>query len=149
MSRATNASSVLKNYAIASGGAGLVTAPFLGMAAITALHLALIRDLSKLYDVEFSKESARGILLALGAAFVPGWIGFGLEGAILKRLPLMTGVVGWVVMAGMSSAVTYALGKTLIKHFESGGTLADFDVKHLQNAVLSAVRSGQASQPDA
>ncbi len=149
MSRSTLASSVLKNYAIASGGAGLVTAPFLGMAAITALHLALIRDLSKLYDVEFSKESARGILLALGAAFVPGWIGFGLQNSILKRLPLMTGVVGLVAMAGMSSAVTYGLGKTLIKHFEAGGTLADFDVTHLQHAVLGALRQAKAPSPAA
>jgi uncharacterized protein (DUF697 family) len=142
MSRATLASSVLKNYAIASGGAGLITAPFLGMAALTALHLALIRDLSKLYEVEFSKESARGVLLALGAAFVPGWLGFGLQNSILRRLPLMTGVVGWVAMAGMSAAVTYGLGKTLIEHFETGGTLANFDVTHLQHAVLRAVKSG-------
>jgi len=149
MSRATNASSVLKNYAIASGGAGLITAPFLGMAALTALHLALIRDLSRLYGVEFSKETARGILLALGAAFVPGWLGFGLQNSILKRLPLMTGVIGWVAMAGMSSVVTYGLGKTLIEHFEAGGTLADFDVKHLQHAVLRAVQSGKAHAPAA
>jgi len=149
MSRATLAASVIKNYAIASGGAGLVTAPFLGMAALTALHLALIRDLSKLYEVEFSKETARGILLALGAAFVPGWLGFGLQNSILRRLPLMTGVVGWVAMAGMSSAVTYGLGKTLVKHFESGGTLADFDVKHLQHAVLGVLRPGQAPSQSA
>lgn len=139
MSRATKATAILNRYAIGSGGAGLITAPFLGMAALTALHLALIRDLSRLYEVEFSKETARGILLALGAAFVPGWLGFGLQKTILQRLPLMTGVVGWVAMAGMSAVVTYGLGKTLIEHFETGGTLADFDVKRMHHAFLSAV----------
>lgn len=53
MSRAATASSILKRYALTSGGAGRITAPFLGMAALTALHLAL------------------------GEAFVPGWLGFG------------------------------------------------------------------------
>lgn len=74
MLRAAAASPIVKTYALASGGAGLITAPFLGMAALTALHLSLIRGLSVLYGVEFSKESARGILLALGVAFVPGWL---------------------------------------------------------------------------
>ncbi len=135
MSRATEATAILNKYALGSGGAGLITAPFLGMAALTALHLGLIRDLSALYGVEFSKESARGILLAVGVAFVPGWLGFGLQKAIFKRLPVVTGMFGWVVMAGFSAAVTYGLGKTLIEHFESGGTLKDFDVKRLHNAA--------------
>lgn len=148
MSRAAAASSIIKRYALASGGAGLITAPFLGMAALTALHLALIRDLSALYGVEFSKQSARGILLALGVAFVPGWLGFGLQKTILKRLPMMTGVVGWVAMAGLSAVVTYTLGKTIIEHFESGGTLADFDVKHLHHALLNAVTSRKTPAPE-
>ncbi|MDP2321438.1 MAG: DUF697 domain-containing protein [Acidobacteriota bacterium] len=147
MSRAATASSILKRYALTSGGAGLITAPFLGMAALTALHLALIRELSHLYGVEFSKESARGIVLALGVAFVPGWLGFGLQNTILKRLPVLTGAVGWVAMAGMSAVVTYGLGKTLIEHFEAGGTLADFDVKHLHQAVRHLFGSAAPSTP--
>jgi uncharacterized protein (DUF697 family) len=149
MSRATAASSIVRKYALGSGGAGLITAPFLGMAALTALHLALIRDLSKLYEVEFSKESARAILLALAAAFVPGWVGFGLQKTILQRLPLVTGVVGWVAMAGMSAVVTYGLGKVMIEHFESGGTLTDFDVKRMHHAFLRAVHhAGNKGTPD-
>ena len=145
MSRADTASSILKRYALMSSGAGLITAPFLGMAALTTLHLALIRDLSGLYGVEFSKESARGILLALGAAFVPGWLGFGLQKTILKRLPVMTGLAGWVVMAGFSAVVTYLLGKTLIEHFESGRTLADFDVQRLHEALRHLFGSAKPS----
>lgn len=147
MSRAATASSILKRYALTSGGAGLITAPFLGMAALTALHLALIRELSHLYGVEFSKQSARGILLAQGAAFVPGWLGFGLQNTILKRLPVLTGAVGWVALAGMSSVVTYGLGKTLVEHFEAGGTLADFDVKHLHQALRHLFGSAAPSTP--
>lgn len=147
MSRATAAQSILKRYALASGGAGLITAPFLGMAAVTGLHVALIRELSALYGVEFSKESSRGILLALGAAFLPGWIGSGLERAILRRLPVMTSLVGWVAMAGFSAAVTYGLGRTLIEHFEAGGNLVDFDVKRLNDAARHAFGTTKPSAP--
>jgi len=145
MSRADIASSILKRYALASGGAGLVTAPFIGMAAITGLHLALMHDLSRLYGVEFSKDSARGILLALGAAFVPGWLGGTLERSLLKRLPAVTGAVGWVAMAGLSAAVTYGLGKVMIEHFEAGGTLKDVDMERLHQAWRHAFGARQQS----
>lgn len=36
MPRATDASPILNKHALASGGAGLIAAPFLGMAALTA-----------------------------------------------------------------------------------------------------------------
>jgi uncharacterized protein (DUF697 family) len=147
MSRADIASSILKRYALGSGGAGLITAPFVGMAAITALHLALIHDLSRLYGVEFSKDSARGILLALGAGFVPGWLGGALERSFLRRLSGLTGALGWIAMAGLSSVVTYGLGRTLIEHFESGGTLADFDVNHLHRAVRHLLGTAAAPAP--
>jgi uncharacterized protein (DUF697 family) len=150
MSRATQAASILHTYSLASGGAGLVTAPFLSTAAVTTLHLAMIRDLARVYEVEFSKDNARGILLALGAAFVPGWLGGGLERSLLRRLPAVTGLIGWVAMAGMSAAVTYGLGRTLIEHFESGGTLADFDVKHLHQAVKHLLKAARpAAAPPA
>ena len=149
MSRATQAASILHTYSLASGGAGLVTAPFLSTAAVTALHLALIRDLATVYDVEFSKDSALGISLALGAAFVPGWLGGGLERSVLRRLPVVTGLIGWAVIAGMSAAVTYGLGRTLIEHFEAGGTLADFDVKHLHQAVRHLFKAAKPVSPPA
>lgn len=141
MSRTDIASSILKRYALASGGAGLITAPFLGIAATTALHLALIRDLSLLYGVEFSKDSARGILLALGAAFVPGWIGGAVERSLLKRLSGLTGVLGWVTLAGLSAVVTYGLGRVMIEHFESGGDLKNVDVEKLHRAWRHAFGS--------
>ena len=110
MSRATQAASILRTYSLASGGAGLVTVPFLSMAALTTLHLALIRDLARVYDVEFSTGSAGGVLLALGAAFVPGWLG---------------------------------------GHFESGGTLADFDVTHLHQAIGYLFKAAKPAAPTA
>lgn len=146
MTRHDIASSILKRYAVASGGAGLITAPFLGIAATTALHLALIRDLSLLYGVEFSKDSARGILIALGAAFVPGWIGGALERSVLKRLSGITGMLGWVALAGFSAAVTYGLGKVMIEHFESGGDLKNVDMEKLHRAWRHAFGSEQPSR---
>ena len=102
MSRATQAASILRTYSLASGGAGLVTVPFLSMAALTTLHLALIRDLARVYDVEFSTGSAGGVLLALGAAFVPGRLAGG-DGAIDSQ-PTAGGAV-WLV-AGMAVFAT-------------------------------------------
>lgn len=145
--RQTQVASLLRSYALGSSGAALVTDSFLSSAAIAALHLALIRDLAAAYNVEFSKESARGISLALGVAFVPGWLGGEVQRSILRVLPVVTGVVGVIVVAGMSAAVTYALGRTVIEHFEAGGTLVDFDVKRLHQAVENLFNSGNPVTP--
>jgi len=58
-------------------------------------------------------------------------------------------VIGWVAMASLSAVVTYGLGRTLIGHFESGGTLADFDVKHLHQAVGYLFKAAKPASPPA
>ena len=126
---------IVKKYAAVSAGIGLIPAPFVEMAGLTGLHLALIRSLAQHYQLEFSSDTARGIVVALGAAFVPGWFGGVIEQKILRTLPLGAGVIGWVGMAGLSAVVTYGLGTVLIRHFEDGGTLLDFDVEHLRHAL--------------
>jgi len=141
VSRQTQAAAILRTYALGSSGAALVTNSFLSMAALTALHFALIRDLAEVYDVEFSAEGARGISLALGASFVPGWLGGELQRSVFRALPAVTGVVGWVVVASMSAAVSYGLGRTVMEHFEAGGTLADLDVKRLGQAARNLSKS--------
>lgn len=57
--------------------------------------------------------------------------------SILKRYALTSGGAGLIT----------ALGRTLIEHFEAGGTLADFDVKHLNQAVRHLLGSTAPSTP--
>ena len=59
---------------------------------------------------------------------------------------MLTGAVGWLVMAGMSAAVTHALGKTMVEHFDSGGNLKDFDLAKLHHAWKRYFASHQPSR---
>lgn len=116
---------VRKNVYI-SAGVGILPIPLLDLAAVTGLQLNMLYQLSRLYEVPFSREAAKSIIGALmsgsSAAILarPAW-------SLLKAIPVVGSAVGGLTLAILSGASTYALGKVFIQHFESGGTFLTFD----------------------
>jgi uncharacterized protein (DUF697 family) len=45
----------------------------------------------------------------------------------LKTVPVLGMLAGGFVMPALSAGASYAIGKAFIQHFESGGTLLDFN----------------------
>jgi uncharacterized protein (DUF697 family) len=45
----------------------------------------------------------------------------------LKTVPLLGMIASAFVMPVLSAGATYAIGKAFVQHFESGGTLLDFN----------------------
>ena len=57
---------------------------------------------------------------------IPATSGMGAASA-LKAVPIVNLLVAGFVMPVLSAGATYAIGKAFIQHFESGGTLLDFN----------------------
>jgi uncharacterized protein (DUF697 family) len=57
---------------------------------------------------------------------IPATSGIGAT-SMLKSVPIIGTIVGAFVMPLLSAGATYAIGKAFIQHFESGGTLLDFN----------------------
>ena len=51
------------------------------------------------------------------------------------------GVIGYSVLAGAS---TYAIGNVFIQHFESGGTMLDFEPGKVREFYQQQVKEGKA-----
>jgi uncharacterized protein (DUF697 family) len=104
----------------AMGGATLV--PVIDVAITTGLQLKMLSSLARLYEIPFDKVRARSLVSALIGGAAPQGLAAG--AAIL--VPGPGTVVGMAV--GMASAIvsTDTVGKLFIRHFEAGGTLADF-----------------------
>ena len=47
--------------------------------------------------------------------------------SVLKSVPVLGTIAASCVMPALSAGATYAIGKAFIQHFESGGTLLDFN----------------------
>lgn len=125
--KSDSANSIIKNHMVWAMGAGFIPVPFADFFAVSAIQLDMIRQMCKLYEIDFSQTK--------GKAFVTTLAGSGLSGLgarAIKIIPGVGSVLGGVTLAVLSGASTFALGEVFKKHFETGGTFLDFDPDRLR-----------------
>jgi uncharacterized protein (DUF697 family) len=120
------ASKLVDRFAIWSGVAGLVPLPVVDVLAVGGLQLQMLRRLSQIYGVEFSDNRGKALIAALAGCMIPATSGMGAASA-LKAVPVLNLLAAGFVMPVLSAGATYAIGKAFVQHFESGGTLLDFN----------------------
>jgi uncharacterized protein (DUF697 family) len=79
-----------------------------------------------MYNVEFSENRGKALIAALAGTMIPATSGMGAASA-LKAIPVVNLLAAGFVMPVLSAGATYAIGKAFIQHFQSGGTLLDFN----------------------
>jgi uncharacterized protein (DUF697 family) len=125
-SREELASKLVDRFAIWSGVAGLVPLPVVDVLAVGGLQLQMLRRLSQIYGVEFSENRGKALIAALAGCMIPATSGMGAASA-LKAVPVLNILAAGFVMPVLSAGATFAIGKAFIQHFETGGTLLDFN----------------------
>jgi len=120
------ASRLVGRFATWSGVAGFVPLPLLDIAAIAALQVEMLRRISKIYDVSFSENRGKAVVAAIGGGLIPAASSMGAASA-LKFVPVLGMLADVFIMPALSAGATYAIRKAFIQHFESGGTLLDFN----------------------
>jgi uncharacterized protein (DUF697 family) len=129
--RRIGAMRIVRRYTMISAAAGVLTVPVLDVAALGAVHIALIKEITEYYGAEFSEHTARNILIAIGVSLVPGSIGSILSRKALQILPFVTPGLGLATMSAFSAGLSYSLGAAFVRHYESGGTLGGFNLDRL------------------
>lgn len=136
--RSESANSVIKNHMIWSMGAGFIPVPIADLFAVSAIQLDMIRQLCKLYEIDFKQTEGKAIITALTGS------GLARLGArAVKFIPGVGSILGGVTMAALSGASTYALGEVFKKHFETGGTFLDFDPERLKKYYNEKFEKGK------
>jgi uncharacterized protein (DUF697 family) len=120
------AAKLVDRFAIWSGVAGLVPIPVVDLLAVGGLQVQMLRRLSQIYDIEFSANRGKAVIAALAGTMIPATSGMGAASA-LKAVPILGMLASGFVMPVLSAGATFAIGKAFIQHFESGGTLLDFN----------------------
>lgn len=125
--RNAHSNSIIKNHMIWSMGAGFIPIPIADFFAVSAIQLDMIRQLCKVYDINFKETEGKAIITALTGS------GLARLGArAVKFIPGVGSILGGVTLAALSGGSTYALGEVFKKHFETGGTFLDFDPSRLK-----------------
>jgi uncharacterized protein (DUF697 family) len=140
--RLSRAQSLGKNYVIAATALGLAPIPLFDLAAIMALEVKLVHGLAKHYEVPFKESRTKSLLAALlsGAASAISVMGLASIGKSVPVLGTLAGGGGVGITAG---AITYAVGQVFTRHFESGGTLLDFDPHKVKSMFKMELNKGK------
>lgn len=125
-SRSELASKLVDRFAVWSGVAGLIPVPVVDVFAVGGLQLQMLRRLSQIYDVPFSENRGKALIASLAGTMIPLSSGIG-AASMLKGVPILGTIASGFVMPALSAGAAYAIGKAFIQHFESGGTLLDFN----------------------
>jgi len=137
--RQKHANTIIRNHMVWSMGAGLIPVPFADFFAVSAIQLDMVRQLCKLYEIDFKENEGKAIITAL--------MGSGLAKAgakaVIKFIPGLGSVIGGVTMAAFSGGASYALGEVFKKHFETGGTILDFDMDRLKKLFNEKFEKGK------
>lgn len=134
---------LIKDYVILSMALGLVPAPLVDVAAMAGVQVKMAHALTHRYGIPFSRHRAQAIATSLAGSVLPVTTGLGVA-SLFKVVPGIGSLVGGATVSILSGAITYATGRLLAQHFESGGTLLSFDPVQARSRFHTEVRHGQA-----
>ena len=135
-----HAGTIIRNHVVWSMGASyLVPLPIADVFAVSALQVDMIRQLCRVYGIDFAETQGKTIVTSLTTSAMTK------AGArsLIKLIPGIGTVVGGVATAVLNGASTYALGEVFRKHLGSGGTFLDFDVDRLRKVYNEKFEKGK------
>lgn len=136
-SKRADADKIVRRYMIWSAGTALIPLPVVDMVAVTAIELVLLKKLSDHYKIGFSAQRGKALIASLIGGVHAGLF----TGRFLKMVPVI-GVGAVIPIAVLAGALTYAVGKVFVHHFEAGGTLLDFDPSKLEKYFKKKFKEG-------
>jgi uncharacterized protein (DUF697 family) len=126
-SRVGRAESIIQRNVFWALGAGVLPIPVFDIVAVTAVQVKMLKELSDLYGVTFREDAAKKVVYSLIAALGSVGVGTAIGGSLTKLIPGLGTTLGVVSVPIFAAAFTHAVGKLFLMHFESGGTVLDFD----------------------
>src|SRR6476659_9544526 len=122
----SRARKLVERFSLYSGVAGLLPVPVVDVAAVGGVQLQMLRRISQLYDVPFSKNRGKAIVASLAGTMIPASTGLGVA-SMAKSVPVAGTAIGAMTAPALSVGATYVIGMAFVEHFARGGTLLDFD----------------------
>jgi len=133
---------ILRNHVWASMGVGMIPVPVADIAGLMGVQLAMIKKLAGLFQVEFFKEAAEKIIISfLGYSLFSGMIPIALSA--IKAIPFIGQTIGSIISPAFCGASTYATGKVLIFHFQTGGAILSLDPKKMKEHYRQMFKEGR------
>jgi uncharacterized protein (DUF697 family) len=132
----------IRNHVVGSFGVGLIPMPLVDIVALTGVQLNMIRRMSRLYGIPFSRDRVKHIISALVGSTAPAATWRYLF-SVAKSVPVFGQATAVLVMPATGAAATYAVGKVFFQHFATGGTFLDFDPESAKAYYAEMLAEGE------
>ncbi len=128
---------IIKLYSKIAAVVGLLPGNILNFAAILAVNVTMVWRIAATFGHRDGKDRIKGSIMALIGAVIPTGVGHGIAAAVIAIPAVIAGsVLYFLVTPVLAYALTKAVGNTFVMHFESGGTLLNFNPKAFQEYFL-------------
>ena len=134
-------------YIYTAMGFGLIPVPAIDFAAISLTQVKMVPSLAKHYDVPFSKDIGKTVIVSLVGGVLPAPMGMAFA-SLTKAIPVIGPLFGATSVSLFAGASTYALSRVFIKHFEAGGTLLNFDPEAVREYFSEQFKKGKTVVSD-
>ena len=131
LDRETQALAIVKTHVPWAIGGGVLPIPGVDLAAVVAVQLRMLSKLADHYGVPFKRDAAKSVVVSLLGDVLGTTLAGGLV-SLVKFVPVLGTAVGIAALPALAGAVTYAIGKVFVAHFETGGTFLDLDPKKVK-----------------
>ncbi len=116
---------------------GLLPGNILNFAAILAVMVTMVWRIATTFGQREGQNRIKGSVMALIGAVIPTGLGHGIAAVVTAIPAIIAGsVLYFLVTPVLAYALTKAVGNTFVMHFESGGTLLNFDPRGFQEYFL-------------
>ncbi len=138
----TAADDIIRKRVYASVGTGLVPIPVLDVIALSSLQVEMVARLSGLYEIPFKKDLVKTAISAMVGGVMPVAL-TPMVASLIKLIPVVGYPAAAVTMSATGGAATYAIGKVFVQHFESGGTLLNFNAEKVKAYYQEKFQEGE------
>ena len=128
---------LVERFALWSGASTLIPVPFVDVAAVGALQIQMLRRISQVYGIPFSKNASKSLIASIAGTMIPATSGIG-AASLFKSVPVVGTIVSGLTMPTLSAGATYAIGMTFIEHIVSGGSLLHFNPRNYREFFTRA-----------
>jgi uncharacterized protein (DUF697 family) len=142
MEKQKEAEKIIRNHIYGAMGVGLIPVPLVDVVALTGVHLNMLRKLAKLYNIPFSKDTGKNLIASLLGGTIPVSVS-GTLASMVKAIPIIGQTTGALTMPATSGAMTYAVGRVFLQHFESGGTFLNFNPEKVREHYARLFEEGK------
>lgn len=126
-SRTATGEAIIHRNVLWALGAGVVPIPVVDILAVTGIQIKMLKELSDVYGLGFRESIAKKLVYSLLSGLGSVGIGVAVSSSLAKLVPGLGSTLGVVTVPIFAGAFTHALGRVFLMHFESGGTLLNFD----------------------